>query len=252
MKWCPQSRSTVKRRGFTLVEMSVVVVCLVVMGVLFLSVVGNRNHHRRDPAISCINNLKNIGLAARIFAADNGGLFPWQVSTNEGGSMEYHSLSGAQVPGALEPFAKASDAAGSVWAHMLTLSNELSTPKTLHCPSDRERETAPNFAAIFRTNRFQGNRAVSYFLGLDAREKLPDTILAGDRNLAVNHVALTAGYRRIPADQRVKFSPTLHNQRGNLLFGDGSVHMVKNSALPSAVAKSAAALNRTNELWLIP
>ncbi len=252
MKRCLQSGSTVNHRGFTVVEVSVVVVCLVVMAVLVLSVVGNRNPHRHDSRIQCVNNLKNIGLAARIFAADNNDLFPWQVSSNEGGSREFHSLAGAVHPDVVGRTLVASDSAGSVWAHLLALSNELSTPKIIHCPSDSERVVSPNFAAILRTNAFQENQAVSYFLGLDAREKLPDTILAGDRNLAVNDVALTAGYRGIPTDRSVTFSPTMHNQQGSLLFGDGSVRIVKNTVLPGAVAKSAAALKRTNEFWLIP
>lgn len=233
-------------------EMTVVVVCLIVVAVLVLSVVGNRNSHRHEPRIQCVNHLKNISLAALIFATDNNDLLPWQVSTNEGGSMEFHSMPGAVHPDVLGRRLVASDSAGSVWAHLLALSNELSTPKIIHCPSDTERVVAPNFAAILRTNAFQENRAVSYFLGLDALGNQPDAVLAGDRNLAVNHVALTAGYRGIPTNQRVEFSPTMHNQQGNLLFGDGSVRMVTNSALPSAVAKSAAALKRTNEFWLIP
>lgn len=36
--------------------------------------------------IKCINNVKSLGLGLRIFAVDNTNAWPWQVSTNHGGS----------------------------------------------------------------------------------------------------------------------------------------------------------------------
>ena len=37
---------------------------------------------------SCINNLKQIGLAIKIWEGDNGELYPMYVSTNQQGAME--------------------------------------------------------------------------------------------------------------------------------------------------------------------
>src|ERR1044071_4217613 len=52
----------------------------------------------------CINNLKNIGLAFRISATDCNDRFPFEQSTNNGGTMELTA----------------------VWQHFQVLSNELS------------------------------------------------------------------------------------------------------------------------------
>jgi hypothetical protein len=64
-------------------------------------------------SIMCINNLKQIGLAARIWATDNSDVLP---------------------------------------PNWLSMSNELSTPKILVCPADAARTPAPNWAAFSAAN----------------------------------------------------------------------------------------------------
>jgi len=67
----------------------------------------------RAQSITCINNLKQIGLAARIYANDNGDVFP------------------------------------PSW---LAMTNELVTPKVLVCPADRARPVAPDWASFSPAN----------------------------------------------------------------------------------------------------
>ena len=59
-------------------------------------------------SIACINNLKQMGLSVRVWEIDNGGVSP---------------------------------------PDMLSMSNELSTPKILVCPGDKTREAAKDFAS---------------------------------------------------------------------------------------------------------
>ena len=76
-----------------------------------------------------------------------------------------------------------------VYRHFLSLSNELQTPKIVLCPSDGlGRVEAVNWS----TNRtrganaaqyFAGNSSVSYFVGFEADETLPQSLLSGDRNI---------------------------------------------------------------------
>jgi hypothetical protein len=87
----------------------------------------------------CLNNLKNIGLAMRIFATDYGDKFPFQVSQREGGTQEFCSA----------------DALGfdsNSARHFLVLSNELMSPKILVCPSDRNTVIAADFLSLQNTN----------------------------------------------------------------------------------------------------
>jgi hypothetical protein len=71
------------------------------------------NARAKAESIACINNLKQIGLAARIWATDNNDVFP------------------------------------SGW---LTMTNELATPKILICPSDKGHATANDWRQFSAAN----------------------------------------------------------------------------------------------------
>jgi hypothetical protein len=102
----------------------------------------------RAQSISCMNNMKQIGLSFRVWALDNGDLFPANVPVSKGG---------AQDAGAEQVF--------------LVMSNELSSPKILVCPSDTNRLPAANFAAFTAAN-------LSYqYVGANATETEPMVIL---------------------------------------------------------------------------
>jgi hypothetical protein len=107
----------------------------------------------------------------RLWANDNAALFPWQVPVVDGGSLGSYD-----------------------WTdHYRAASNELSTPKVLYCPTDKDRAqlasatlSSPMIAAAAVAPRpniwnvLDGGRNVSYFVGLSADEAKPHSILAGD------------------------------------------------------------------------
>src|SRR5687768_7284049 len=70
------SQTDFARRAFTLVEMIAVIVIMAIV----IAVVFPRRNTTQEKArrIKCVGNLKNVGLAHRIFATDNGDLFPWE------------------------------------------------------------------------------------------------------------------------------------------------------------------------------
>jgi hypothetical protein len=67
----------------------------------------------RAQRVQCISNIKMIGLAARIYANDHGGRFP---------------------------------------IDFVTMSNELNTPKVLHCPADTRRTRADDWDSFSSAN----------------------------------------------------------------------------------------------------
>jgi len=88
--------------------------------------------------ISCVNNLKQVGLAVRLWAGDNGDQYPFNVSTNQGGTKEWCGA----------------DAAGwdtNSWRHFQVMSNELTATAVLVCPQDRKRKAA-DWAALSAAN----------------------------------------------------------------------------------------------------
>lgn len=65
-------------KAFTLVELVVVIAVVGILAALLLSALGRVK--ARTSRIQCVSNLRNIGLAARIFATDNEGLLPTYAS----------------------------------------------------------------------------------------------------------------------------------------------------------------------------
>ena len=68
-------------------------------------------------------------------------------------------------------------ASGFVFPHFQVMSNELSTPKILVCPADKNR----TFKAKFTSDLRDAN--LSYFVNVDAVEGTSSSLLCGDRNL---------------------------------------------------------------------
>src|SRR3954462_65064 len=95
-------------RGLTVIEVLAVIFVLVVLVGLILPATNGGRCGKTE--VRCANNLKNVGLAFRIFATDNNDLFPFELSVNDGGTRELH-------------------ASGQPFHTFKALSNELSTPK---------------------------------------------------------------------------------------------------------------------------
>ncbi|MCX6928536.1 MAG: hypothetical protein NT154_35805 [Verrucomicrobia bacterium] len=110
--------------------------------------------------ITCVNNLKQIGLAFRTWALDNDGQFPFNVGTNTGGTMEYCE--------------RGSDGFDSNAAlHFQVMSNELSTPRLLVCPKDSSRKPAAGFHSLQASNVTYRVRS-----GTNLNENNPTAVLA--------------------------------------------------------------------------
>jgi prepilin-type processing-associated H-X9-DG protein len=166
----------------------------------------------RAALVLCGNNLSQSGIAFHIFSQDHNDKFPMEISTNEGGTLEFigHGSS-LNIQGDF------------VFRHFQVLSNELTTPQTLVCPADT-RLPAESFAALKNEN-------VSYFIGANAKFGKPESILSGDRNIA-------GGFP-------LRWTQEMHQFKGNVLFADGHVEEWNNSMLGSVA-------NLTNAGFILP
>ena len=93
----------------------------------------------RAQSISCMNNMKQICLAFRIWQGDQDYRFNFNISTNRGGTMELCD--------------RGSDGYDrNSFRHFQVMSNELNTPKILVCPGDSSKHAALNFQDLLSSN----------------------------------------------------------------------------------------------------
>src|SRR5664279_3853223 len=154
-----------KNTAMTLFEVGVVIAVLMIVVALLLPAILNSSHPSR---INCVSNLKQEGIAFRLWEGDNNDLYPMAVSVTNGGAMELI-------------------ATGNVAACFQVMSNELSTPKILLCPEDTHRTYATSFSTGF------SDANISYFVNPDAAEIYPQMILDGDDNLTIGGVPVKSG-----------------------------------------------------------
>jgi type II secretory pathway pseudopilin PulG len=188
-------------RAFTLMEAMVVIFMLAVLATMLLP---PSQSHRKNAAMraACVNNLKQVGLAFRMWDNGSTAYYPMNLSVTRGGTKELIVT-------------------GDVAQTFLVMSNELTTPKILYCPADTKRFPATNFASGFN------NENISYFIGVDANGDDPQMILAGDDNFEIGDVPVKSGLLNLSSKTPITWSAARHKFAGNLCYSDGSVQLVK-------------------------
>jgi prepilin-type N-terminal cleavage/methylation domain-containing protein len=102
-----------KRRAFTLIELLVVIAIIAILAALMLPVLARSKERGRIAA--CLSNLHQIGVAFQIYVDENNGYLPRMdnKSTNSMVTNQYPSMD-------------------------VVLTNQLGSPRILHCPSDNQ------------------------------------------------------------------------------------------------------------------
>ena len=211
-------------RAFTAMELLIVLGVSLILLALFLPSL-NRPQRKVHPQ-QCITNLKQIGLAHRMWANDHNDKYPMAVSVTNGGSMEMAIT-------------------GNVTQTFLAMSNELCTPVVLICPQDTNHQIAKNLTA---TNIWSSlsNQNISYFVGVDADESDPQRVLSGDSNFKISGVPVKSGLLEIYTNTPIAWSTDRHKFTGYVGLADGSVQSVTSSNLSSFLHQSEFATNRTH------
>jgi prepilin-type N-terminal cleavage/methylation domain-containing protein len=224
-----------RRQALTLIEVIVVLAVLVILVRLLFPPISRPK--AKSQRINCVNNLKTIGVALRNFSSEHSGSWPMDLAVTNGGTREWLADE------------------TQLWRHWLRLSNELATPKILLCPSDLQRLPPKHVLSDRQPLAWAGftnNSRLSYFLGLNASEYRPETILAGDRNLTTNGVPVGPGRLLLQTNTVLGFTAEIHGQAGNLLLGDGSVQQITSGRLATAWDDARKASGLATNVWLVP
>lgn len=201
-------------KAFTLPSLLIIIAILLILVAMLLPALAAAK--RKAQRISCVNNLKQVGLAERVWAVDHNDKYPMAVSTRKGGTLEF-------VPG------------GNAFRHYQVLSNELLVTKLLICPSD-QRMPAVKFQDL-------QNKNLSYFIGLDATNSKPRMLLTGDRNIESDTPPVHTILQLTP-NSSARWTEAMHNNQGNVGLSDGSVQQLSTPRLNELVKHTDGSLNR--------
>ena len=202
--------------AFTVTELLVTIACVALLAAIFLPTLARSRV--RSSRIGCSNNMKQIGLPFRTWAIDNNDLYPMHVSVTNAGTMELA-------------------ASGVVFPHFQVMSNELSTPIILVCPNDKERSCVTSFTSNLT------DKALSYFVNINAMEGDGASLLTGDRNI-VNRAAAGSRLVNLTKGAAIAWTRKIHSEKGNLCFADGRVEGVTNGSVGARIQIPDGVTNR--------
>jgi len=251
---CPRTQSVSSRYGFTLIELLLVIGIIAVLAALLLPAISRAKE--RAHTVGCLNNLKQLGVAAQLYAADNGGLLANNQRQGAGTNL--------WVPGDMK---NARDATNTTLIRQSVFFPYLNQVGVFRCPGDTGSASAtePAYAAggqrvrSYAMNSWTGSRYMENYprpTGYRTFMKDAEFATAGAAvvwYLADEHPAtLDDGWFLVTMDDSQPFAsfPATRHQRGYALdFADGHAATMRLRD-PLSQPSGQAAVSSKNSDWL--
>jgi prepilin-type N-terminal cleavage/methylation domain-containing protein len=200
-------KSNKKKAAFTLIELLVVVAIIAILASMVLPALARGKAKAKD--ITCVNNLKQVGLGLRLWAGDQGDKYPWNVDQSKGGSR------------------------GSAdWTdNFRVCSNEVRAMQVLLCPTDRAKLAGTNWTTL------RGDLNISYFFSSNADPTHSQDILMGDRNVTGGQGGVEPSWSMyLGTSIDAAWDATMHERKGTIAFSDGSIRKINTPNLREQIS----------------
>jgi prepilin-type N-terminal cleavage/methylation domain-containing protein len=212
-RWKGALGERARPRAFTLIELLVVIAIIAILAALLLPALARAKESARS--IQCLNQMRQIALATRLYAEDNEDQFP---------RSQHSAFANRQLPWerAVAPFlAVGSDT--TVWTNLLQ--------NLYHCPNDKQ----PGHLSYGLNYYFEVGEEDDYpgwpktWRKFSQIAKPANTILFTELDVAADHVMPGLCWMTT-ADAEKEVASKRHKQKSHYPFVDGHITALKLSA----------------------